>query len=188
MISNTSTTDDRLLEIKVKQLRSYLQAKNIPHGTCTEKKELVDLIKQNRNAPFTNLSNSHTSQAVAGGATTTTTAQPHSSPKPGAFTNFQSTVSSFASQMNNIASNIQDYVTNTVSDAINTAVPDEPTPPPANPARPPPPQRPPPPPQQQQQAQRHPPPPPQQQQAQRPPPPAPSVNRVFRNSIENYLF
>lgn len=124
MISNTSTADEQLHELKVKHLRSYLLAKNISHDTCTEKRDLVDLIKQNRQLPFTNLLNQQT--ATAGAATTTQTKN------NGPFTNFQSTVSSFANQMNNFASNIQDYVSNTVSDAMNTTLGDDLPPPTTN--------------------------------------------------------
>ncbi len=133
----------------MKQLRSYLQAKDIAHHTCTEKRELVDLIKQNHRLPFTRLFNQQTATT-----TTTTTTQPPPTPKSGPFTNLQHTVSSFANQMNNFATNIQDYVANTVSDAINITNMDQPTnnpherpvPPPGNTAttnqqrRPPPPQ------------------------------------------------
>ncbi|CAF0766605.1 unnamed protein product [Didymodactylos carnosus] len=52
LISSESTTQEELLSIKVKHLRSYLQAKNIPNHTCTEKQELVDLIVRSRNLPF----------------------------------------------------------------------------------------------------------------------------------------
>ncbi len=117
MISNPSTTDNQLLELKVKHLRCYLQAKDISHNTCTEKQELVDLIKQNRNRTFTRLFNQQS-----------TTVPPRaSSPKTGPFVNFQNTVSSLANQVNSFASNVQDYVTNTVSDALNTTIGDQPT-------------------------------------------------------------
>ena len=111
LISNGSTTDNQLLELKVKHLRCYLQAKDIPNNTCTEKQELVDLIKQNRHRPFTRLFNQQSNTASASSS---------SSAKPGPFTNLQHTVSSFANQVNNFASNVQDYVTNTVSDMTNT--------------------------------------------------------------------
>jgi len=116
LISNNSTRDEQLLELKVKHLRSYLQAKDIPHNTCTEKQELVDLIKQSRHLPFTRLFNQQTQAAAA-----TTTQQP----KPGPFTNLQNTVSSFANQVNNLATNLQGYVTNTVSDVINNTIGDQ---------------------------------------------------------------
>ncbi len=105
-----------MLELKVKHLRAYLQAKDISHNTCTEKQELVDLIKHNRHLPFTHLLNQQT----------TTTMQPPPSPKPGPFTNLQNTVSSFTDQVNNFATNIQDYVSNTVSDVINNTLDDGP--------------------------------------------------------------
>jgi len=120
LISNNSTRDEQLLELKVKHLRSYLQAKDIPHNTCTEKQELVDLIKQNRHLQFTRLFNQQT-QAAA------TTMQQPQPPKPGPFINLQNTVSSFANQVNNFATNVQDYVTNTVSDVINNTIGDQPT-------------------------------------------------------------
>jgi hypothetical protein len=123
LISNNSITDDQLLELKVKQLRLYLQAKDISYDTCTEKRELVDLIKQNRHLPFTRLFNQHMQSTT----TTTTTTQTPPQSKSGTFINLQNTVSSFANQMNHIASKIQDYVTNTVSDVINTTLGDQPT-------------------------------------------------------------
>ncbi len=101
----------------MKHLRCYLQAKDISHNTCTEKQELVDLIKQNRHRPFTRLFNQQS----------TTIPPRSSSPKSGPFVNFQNTVSSFANQVNNFASNVQDYVANTVSDAMNTTLGDQPT-------------------------------------------------------------
>ncbi len=117
MISNPSTNDNQLLEIKVKHLRCYLQAKDISHNTCTEKQELVDLIKHNRQRPFTRLFNQQSTTAPARS----------SSPKTGPFSSFQNTVSSFANQVNSFASNVQDYVSNTVADAINTTAGDQPT-------------------------------------------------------------
>lgn len=125
MISNPSTTDPQLLQIKVKHLRCYLQSKDISNSTCTEKQELVDLIKQNRHRPFARLLNQQ--------PTAMATSQPpppsssSSSSKSGPFGNIQHTVSSFANQVNNFATNVQDYVTNTVSDVINTTIGDQPT-------------------------------------------------------------
>ncbi|CAF0737337.1 unnamed protein product [Didymodactylos carnosus] len=52
LISSESSTQEQLLAVKVKHLRSYLQAKNIPNHTCTEKQELVDLIVRSRHLPF----------------------------------------------------------------------------------------------------------------------------------------
>jgi len=132
LISNNTTTDSQLLELKVKHLRDYLQAKGISYHTCTEKQELVDLIKRNRHLPFTRLSTqpTQTSPIINNTTSTTTPPSPKSSNNSGPFTNLQHTVSSFANQVNNFASNIQDYVTNTastVSDVINHAFVDQPT-------------------------------------------------------------
>ena len=175
MISNQSTNDTQLLELKVKHLRSYLQAKDISHNTCTEKRELVDLIKQNRQKPFTRLFNQQSNN------NNSSTSQQN---KSGPFSTFQNTVSSFANQVNSFASNIQDYVSNTVSDVIHT-IGDEPT----NTSLPPPPQasasRPPPPPPQAS-ASRPPPPPPQTSASRRPPPP--SVMRLKLKKISSILF
>ena len=123
LISNPSTADSQLLQIKVKHLRCYLQAKDISNSTCTEKQELVDLIKQNRHRPFQRLLN----QQPTAMATSPPPPSSSSSSKSGPFSNIQHTVSSFANQVNNFASNVQDYVTNTVSDVINTTVIDQPT-------------------------------------------------------------
>ena len=101
----------------MKHLRCYLQAKDIPHNTCTEKQELVDLIKYNRQRPFIRLFNQQSTTAPARS----------SSPKPGPFSSFQNTVSSIANQVNSFASNVQDYVATTVNDALNTTVNDQPT-------------------------------------------------------------
>ncbi|CAF0940634.1 unnamed protein product [Rotaria sordida] len=136
LISNNSTTNDQLLELKVKHLRNYLQAKDISHNTCTEKQELVDLIIRSRHLPFSNLLNQQTdtssiidnttfNQSSTSNNSSPSTSSMHSS-KSGPFTNLQQTVSSFANQMNNFASNVQDYVTNTVSDVINHTFGDEP--------------------------------------------------------------
>jgi hypothetical protein len=142
LISSDSTTNDQLLELKVKHLRYYLQAKNISHHTCTEKQELVDLIIRSRPLPFTRLS---PQQAQA---SNTDQQQPHTTfnqfsastdssssaamqppPKPnnnsGPFTNLQHTVSSFANQMNHFATNLQDYVANTVTGVMNPTAGDQ---------------------------------------------------------------
>ncbi|CAF0799596.1 unnamed protein product [Rotaria sp. Silwood1] len=143
LISNNSTTNDQLLELKVKHLRNYLQAKDIPHNTCTEKQELVDLIIRSRHLPFSRLLNQQTetspitnntnqeqnhttfNQTSTSNNSSPSTSRMHSS-KSGPFSNFQQTVSSFANQVNNFASNIQDYVANTVSDVMNHTLGDQP--------------------------------------------------------------
>lgn len=134
LISNPSTADAQLLQIKVKHLRCYLQAKDISNSTCTEKQELVDLIKQNRHRTFARLLNQ---QATATAASSPLPSSSSSS-KSGPFSNIQHSVSSFANQVNNFASNVQDYVTNTVSDVLNTTVADQPitNPPPPQPQQP----------------------------------------------------
>ncbi|CAF0806708.1 unnamed protein product [Adineta ricciae] len=124
-ISNEATTDSQLLELKVKHLRSYLQAKNIAHHTCTEKQELVALITRNRNVPFTNLYTEETSSELNNtNQSSANTQQPKSDSNSKPFANLQSSVSSFANQMNSFASNIQDYVTNTVSGVLNPILDD----------------------------------------------------------------
>lgn len=74
-----------------------------------------------------------TSTSASSSSTTTTTntampppppPTPPQPPKPGNFTNFQHTMSSFASQMNHFAANLQDYVTNTVSGVLHHALGD----------------------------------------------------------------
>ncbi|CAF2523433.1 unnamed protein product [Rotaria sp. Silwood2] len=143
LISNNSTTNDQLLELKVKHLRNYLQAKDISHNTCTEKQELVDLIIRSRHLPFlrllgqetesssvTNNTNQEQNRSTLNQSSTSNNSSPSTSSmnssKSGPFSNFQQTVSSFANQMNNFASNLQDYVTNTVSDVMNHTLGDEP--------------------------------------------------------------
>ncbi|CAF1677089.1 unnamed protein product, partial [Adineta ricciae] len=172
--------DEQLLALKVKNLRSFLQAKNIAYHTCTEKQELVDLIVRNRHLPFTRLliqqnqassqppppplhptssqqpspsssststtnanqqqfhttfnqfstSTSASSSSSSSSSSTTTTGMPPPPPTPpqtpkhGNFTNFQHTMTSFASQMNHFAANLQDYVTNTVSGVLHHALGD----------------------------------------------------------------
>ncbi len=115
LISHESTRNEQLLELKVKQLRAYLQAKDIAHNTCTEKQELVDLIKRNRHLPFSRLLNQQQQQSS------------QTASKSGPFSNLQHSVSSFANQVNSFASNVQDYVANTVSEVINNTVADQPT-------------------------------------------------------------
>lgn len=111
-ISDTTTGDDQLLTLKVKHLRSYLQAKNVTHATCTEKQDLVDLIVRSRHLPFTGLATQQ--PQLPGASATTTTAQTNNQPA-GGFGNFQHNIFSFADQMNNFASN----VATTVSGVIN---------------------------------------------------------------------
>ncbi|CAF3698093.1 unnamed protein product [Adineta steineri] len=71
---------------------------------------------------------SSTSSSSSSSSSTTSTAMPPPPPPPpqppkhGNFTNFQHTMSSFASQMNHFAANLQDYVTNTVSDYVTNTV------------------------------------------------------------------
>ena len=112
-ISNTATSGDQLLALKVKHLRSYLQAKNITHATCTEKQDLVDLIVRSRHLPFTDLATQQP-QISGASATATTTAQTNNQPA-GGFGTFQHNIFSFADQMNNFASNIA----TTVSGVMN---------------------------------------------------------------------
>ncbi|CAF1232952.1 unnamed protein product [Adineta steineri] len=130
LISNTSTTNDQLLALKVKHLKSYLKAKDISNDNCTEKQELVNLIINNRNLPFTHVftqptqTNQQQSQTTVQPPPQPQTPKSDNNSKP--FANLQSTVSSFANQMNSFATNIQDYVTNTVSGVINQTLPDQP--------------------------------------------------------------
>jgi hypothetical protein len=73
-------------------------------------------------------STSASSSSSSSSSSTTTTAMPPPPPPPppkhGNFTNFQHTMSSFASQMNHFAANLQDYVTNTVSGVLHHALGD----------------------------------------------------------------
>lgn len=104
---------EQLSALKVKHLRSYLTAKRINHQTCTEKKDLVDLIVNHRHVPFSGLS------ATTQSATTVPSSQ--NSNSTGGRSNFQSTMSSFADQVNNLATNLS----NTVSGVINQTLGDE---------------------------------------------------------------
>ncbi|CAM2716491.1 unnamed protein product [Rotaria socialis] len=93
LISNNVTTSEQLLELKVKYLRSYLDAKDISHNTCTEKQDLVDLIINNRHQQF---SRSFIQQSEA--SPQTTSRNHEQSSKSGPFSNIQQTVSSLANQ------------------------------------------------------------------------------------------
>ncbi|CAF1159027.1 unnamed protein product [Rotaria magnacalcarata] len=119
-ISNNVTTREQLLELKVKYLRNYLDAKDISHNTCTEKRDLVDLIINNRHKQF---SRSFIQQSEASPQTTNRNREQSSASGP--FSNIQQTVSSLANQVNNFASNLQDYVSTTVSDAVNQTLSDD---------------------------------------------------------------
>ncbi|CAF4559249.1 unnamed protein product [Rotaria socialis] len=127
LISNNVTTREQLLELKVKYLRSYLDAKDISHNTCTEKQDLVDLIINNRHQQF---SRSFIQQSEA--SPQTTSRNHEQSSKSGPFSNIQQTVSSLANQVNNFASNLQDYVSTTVSDVVNQTLSDDLPPPRTN--------------------------------------------------------
>lgn len=133
-ISNGSMNHEQLSGLKVKHLRNYLTAKRIDHQTCTEKKELVDLVLSHRNVPFSigSLSNPTASNASS---------SQHSSSTSG-LSNFQHTISSFADQVNNLASNLSTTVSGVINQALgddlptrtsSSAVPSPPPPPPTNP-------------------------------------------------------
>jgi len=104
---------EQLSALKVKHLRSYLAAKRINHQTCTEKQDLVDLIVSHRHVPFSSLS--ITTQSA------TTAPSSQNSNSTGGRSNFQNTMSSFADQVNNLATNLS----NTVSGVINQALGDD---------------------------------------------------------------
>jgi hypothetical protein len=110
-ISNASTSEDQLLSLRVKHLRCYLQAKNIAHDTCTEKKDLVELILRHRQLPFTHQVDQQQSQSTLNSSRVNN--------QSGGLTSFQQTMSSFTDQVNNFASNLQDYVSHTVSGVMD---------------------------------------------------------------------
>ena len=72
------------MNLKVKHLRSFLQAKNIAHSTCKEKNDLIELIRRYQTVPFVNIENRPTPSS----------------------TNFQQTFSTLADQVNNFAANL----------------------------------------------------------------------------------
>lgn len=103
---------EQLSNLKVKHLRSYLAAKRINHQTCKEKQDLVDLIVNHRHVPFSGLSALQSSANVSSSQNSSST---------GGRSNFQQTMSSFADQVNNLATNLS----NTVTSVFNQTLGDE---------------------------------------------------------------
>ncbi|CAF1499010.1 unnamed protein product [Rotaria sp. Silwood1] len=86
--------------------------------------------QQQFHTTFNQFSTSTSASSSSSSSSTTTTVMPPPPPPPppppknGNYTNFQHTMSSFASQMNHFAANLQDYVTNTVSGVLHHALGD----------------------------------------------------------------
>ena len=107
---------------RLQQIRTSPTPQPPPPTTTT------NLNQQQFHTTFNQFSTSTSASSSSSSTTTTTTAvpppppTPPAPPKQGNFTNFQHTMSSFASQMNHFAANLQDYVTNTVSGVLHHAL------------------------------------------------------------------
>jgi hypothetical protein len=109
-------------------IQQQQQTQNFPPPPPPPPPPTTNSNQQQFHTTFNQFSTS-TSASSSSSSSTTTTAMPPPPPPPqppkhGNFTNFQHTMSSFASQMNHFAANLQDYVTNTVSGVLHHALGD----------------------------------------------------------------
>ncbi|CAF4628555.1 unnamed protein product [Rotaria socialis] len=123
---HTCTEKQELVDLIVRNrqlpfTRLFIQQQQQQHQQQQQASTSTNANQQQFHTTFNQFS---TSTSASSSSTTSTVMPPPPpppppSPKNGNFNNFQHTMSSFASQMNHFAANLQDYVTNTVSGVLH---------------------------------------------------------------------